>query len=81
MSKRGLTAAFITALITIGTALMVLFGAEGVNNFSDITPVSYANCVIGGLVAGLTGYKARLAQSPSQPKPEISGPNQSGEPK
>lgn len=64
MNRKGWIAAVITALITIGTALMVLFGAEGVNNFSDISPVSYANCVIGGLVAGLTGYKGRMMESP-----------------
>lgn len=65
MNKTGWRAAIITALITIGTALMVLFGADGVNTFSDISPVSYANCVIGGLVAGLTGYKGRMMETPA----------------
>lgn len=64
MNKTGIQMAVITALITIGTALMALFGQEGVANFSDISQVAYANAVIGGLVAGFTGYKSRLAEAP-----------------
>ena len=64
MNRRALTTAVLTALITMGTALMALFGQEGVANFSDISQVAYANAVIGGLVAGFTGYKSRMSESP-----------------
>ena len=64
MNRDGLVTAALTTLITIGTALMALFGQEGVANFSDISPVAYANAVIGGLVAGFTGYKSRMAEAP-----------------
>lgn len=64
MSSQGWATAAVTALIAIGTALMALFGQEGVVAFSDISPVAYANAVLGGLIAGLTGYKSRLAEPP-----------------
>lgn len=64
MNKTALTAALITSLITMGTALMVLFSQEGVIAFADISSVAYANAAIGGLVAGLAGYKARISEAP-----------------
>lgn len=64
MSRDGLVTAILTTLITTGTALLALFGQEGVANFSDISPVAYASAVIGGVVAGLTGYKSRMAEAP-----------------
>ena len=64
MNKDGLITATLTTLITIGTALIALFGQEGVVNFSDISQVAYANAVLGGLVAGFTGYKSRMSEAP-----------------
>jgi len=64
MNKTALTTAGITSLITMGTALMVLFSMEGVISFADISPVAYANAAIGGMVAGLAGYKARISEAP-----------------
>lgn len=68
MNKQGLVMAVLTTLITLGTALMALFGQEGVSNFSDISQVAYANAVIGALVAGFTGYKSRLMEKPKDAK-------------
>ena len=65
MNQQALLTALLTALITIGTALMALFSQEGVVQFSDISPTAYANAILGGLVAGLTGYKSRLSEPPT----------------
>ena len=64
--KESLVTALITFLITTFTALMALFGQDGVSNFSDISEVAYATAVMGGLVAGLTGYKSRMSESPAK---------------
>ena len=61
MNGKAFETALLTALITLGTSLMALFSQEGVSQFTDIEPVAYASAVIGAAVAGLTGYKSRMA--------------------
>lgn len=43
--------AFLSALITGGTAAMTAFTAEGVSTFSDISPAQYMTILIGFLVS------------------------------
>lgn len=62
MNNKGLESALITMVITVGTSLMALFSQEGVQAFADIAQTAYASAFIGGVVAGFTAYKARLAE-------------------
>ncbi len=60
--------AVITTLLSLCSALGLLFTTKGIVNFTDISPVSYGYAIIVSLAAGLTILKTSLSDSPSNIK-------------
>ena len=64
MNSTGIVSALIAALIALGGALVTLWSQGDVSKFSDVSEVAYGVAVITGALAGLTAYKARMADKP-----------------
>jgi hypothetical protein len=60
--------AILTTLISLCTALGLLFTTKGISNFSDISQVSYGYAFIISLAAGLVILKTSLTDSPANIK-------------
>lgn len=64
MNKSGIISAVIAALIALTGALVTLWSQGDIKYFADVSEVAYGVAGMSALAAGLTAYKARMADKP-----------------